>query len=210
MGDGHPALIGLLRAIASKDTGAVEHLLDNTPDLALASMTAGATREDPQTYRLGPINHYVYAGDTALHVAAAAHHLDFVQRLLSFGADVHARNRRAAQPLHYAADGRPDLPEWDPSGQKAVIEALAAAGADLNAKDKSGVAPLHRAVRTRCAPAVAALLEAGADPNLTNGSGSTPADLAHLATGRGGSGSATARQQREIIVDLLARYGAGS
>jgi ankyrin repeat protein len=47
-----------------------------------------------------------------------------------------------------------------------TIAHLIEAGADPNPTDKSGVTPLHRAVRTRCAAAVKALLEAGADPRL--------------------------------------------
>jgi ankyrin repeat protein len=88
--------------------------------------------------------------------------------LLELGADVGARNRRGAQPLHYAADGVPGSAAWDPRGQVAVIETLVVAGADTNAKDASGVTPLHRPVRTRCAAAVRTLLQAGADLNLRN------------------------------------------
>ena len=36
-------------------------------------LRVGASRQDPRPYFLIPIRHYVYAGDTALHVAAAAH-----------------------------------------------------------------------------------------------------------------------------------------
>lgn len=42
----------------------------------------------------------MYAGDTALHLAAAAHQPDLVRTLLQMGADVDAANRRGAQPLH--------------------------------------------------------------------------------------------------------------
>ncbi len=47
------------------------------------------------------------AGDTALHIAAAAYRTDLAQRLVAAGADVRARNRRGAEPLHYAATGAP-------------------------------------------------------------------------------------------------------
>jgi hypothetical protein len=80
---------------------------------------------------------------------------------------------------------------------------LAALGADPNAFDKNGTAPLHRAVRNRCAAAVEALLEVGADPRATNGKGSTAMQLAHWTTGRGGSGSSQARAQQAEIVRLL-------
>jgi hypothetical protein len=67
------------------------------------------------------------------------------------------------------------------------------------------VTPLHRAVRTRCAAAVRALLDGGADPLRANGNGSTPLKLATQTTGRGGSGSPAAKAQQEQIVQLLQR-----
>ena len=119
-----------------------------------------------------------------------------------------ARNRRGAEPLLYAADGGPSSVSWNPEAQAATIATLIAAGADPNAIDNSGVAALHRAVRTRCAAAVQALLEGGADARCKNKSGSTPMRLATLTTGRGGSGLAEAKLQQEEIVRLLKQYGA--
>ena len=60
-----------------------------------------------------------------------------------------------------------------------IIAELIRASADPNAVDKSGVAPLHRAVRNRCAAAVRALVDGGADPRAPNGNGSTPMLLAN-------------------------------
>jgi len=200
---GDAALMQVVRAIGAKDVGAATRLLRADPQLAVASVEVGATRQDAEPYLFKLINHYVYAGDTALHMAAAAHRPELVETLLELGADVAASNRRGAQPLHYAADGAPGSKGWDPEGQAAVITALIAAGADPDATDKSGVAPLHRAVRTRCAEAVRALLEAGADPNLKNRSGSSPMKLATQTTGRGGSGSPVAREQQAMIVEIL-------
>ena len=149
------------------------------------------------------IGHHVYAGDTPLHLAAAAHKPGLISKLLDQGADVHVRNRRGAEPLHYAVDGGPGSPRWDPAAQRESVALLLAAGADPNSVDKNGTSPLHRAVRNRCAEAVAALLEGGADPRLHNGSGSTPMDLTRWTTGRGGTGSATAKAHRDEIVRLL-------
>lgn len=42
------------------------------------------------------LHHQIYAGDTALHFAAAAHDPVTVGELLAGGADVSARNRRGA------------------------------------------------------------------------------------------------------------------
>ena len=74
--------------------------------------------------------------------------------------------------------------------------------------DKSGVAPLHRAVRSRSHPAVRALLDAGANLQQPNNSGSTPLHLAVQTTGKSGSGSDAARQQQEMIIRLLLERGA--
>jgi ankyrin repeat protein len=150
----------------------------------------------------------MYEGDTALHMAAAAYQTRIVEKLIAKGADVRARNRRGAEPLHYAVDGGPGLPAWNPSAQTKIIARLIRAGADPNAVDKSGVAPLHRAVRNRCAAAVSALIDGGADPRAPNRNGSTPVLLATQNTGRGGSGSAEAKAQQEKILRLLEQHGA--
>jgi ankyrin repeat protein len=150
----------------------------------------------------------VYVRDTVLHVAAAGYRADLARQLLRAGADVGAPNRRGAQPLHYAADGLPGSANWNPEAQVATVVCLIEAGADPNAVDKSGVAPLHRAVRTRCAAAVSALLDGGADAQLKNRRGSTPLQLARLNTGRGGSGSPEAKAQQQRIVQILEQRGA--
>lgn len=92
------------------------------------------------------------------------------------GADIRARNRRGAEPLHASMIGGPGSPTWNPPRQQSVILFLIAAGADPNAKAKGGITPLHSAVRNRCSAAVAVLLSAGADPTLTNDNGGGPAD----------------------------------
>jgi Ankyrin repeats (3 copies) len=148
-----PALTTLAQAIAAGDTQRALSLLAASPALGRVGFAAGATRQHAKAFYINTINHYVYGGDTALHVAAAAYCTEVVQKLIAMGADVRARNRRGAEPLHYAADGVPGSRAWNPDAQAASIACLIAAGADPNAVDKSGVAPLHRAVRTRCAAA---------------------------------------------------------
>jgi len=202
------ALMALLRAIASRDRRQVASMLRESPELARRAVIAGATRAVSTDYFFDEIAHYVYAGDTALHVAAAAYERDCADALVMRGANPGARNRRGAEPLHYAADGAPDGLHWNPEAQAATIAYLIGAGADANAPDKSGVAPLHRAVRTRCAAAVQALLAHGADPIRRNASGSTPLHLAVQTTGRGYSGSPAAREQQERIIALLLDHGA--
>jgi hypothetical protein len=196
-------LADLLQAIVDGDTTLAERLLAETPDLATAVSGAGATRRDASPHFFEAIVHYLYAGDTALHIAAAAYRPEIAGTLIGLGASVGAANRRGARPLHYAADGHPASPGWNPQTQAATIAVLLAAGADPNAADNSGTTPLHRAVRTRCAEAVRALLAGGADPLRDNGRGSTPVKLAGVTSGRGGSGSPLAKAQQAEILALL-------
>jgi ankyrin repeat protein len=204
----HARLHRFIRAIVAGDEDAAATLLAASPDLAMARVERGATRQDPSEWFLDEIGHYVYQGDSALHVAAAAHRPETVRLLLAAGADVGARNRRGAQPLHYAADGGPGSSRWNPEAQAETVTCLVDAGADPNGVDKGGVTPLHRAVRNRCAGAVKALLDGGADAVRPNASGSTPIQLATWTTGRGGSGSVAAKVQQEEIVQLLEQHGA--
>jgi Ankyrin repeats (many copies)/Ankyrin repeats (3 copies) len=196
-------LIELARAIAQGDEARALALLAGAPELALARLEHGATRQDAERYLLDEIRHYVYAGDTALHVAAASYDAGIVRELVNAGASVSAENRRGAQPLHYAVDGTPGSARWNPVAQADTVRCLLELGADPNAVDKNGTTPLHRAVRNRCASAVEALLDGGADVAATNRSGSTAAQLARMTTGRGGSGSAAAQAQQAEIVQLL-------
>jgi hypothetical protein len=196
-------LIALVRAIATDEKQVIATLLKADPSLAQQTLAAGATRTSAAEHYIEDVEHYLYEGDTALHAAAAAYRRDAALRLLAKGADVAARNRRGAQPLHYAADGGPTLRTWDPRAQAETVACLLEAGADPNAFDKSGVAPLHRAVRTRSTGAVRELLEGGADSRLKNRAGSTPLDLATMTTGRGGSGTPAAKREQETIIRLL-------
>jgi hypothetical protein len=201
-------LTDLVRAVVADDMATASGLLARSPALARACVTHGATRRNAKAYYRDQIAHYLYAGDTALHIAAAGYRYEIAQMLIAAGANVRARNRRGAEPLHYAADGMPGSPNWNPGAQVAIITCLIKAGADPNAIDNSGVTPLHRAVRTHCAAAVKALLDNGADVRRRNGSGSTPLLLATRNTGRGGTGSPESKAQQEEIVRLLQQSGA--
>jgi len=203
-----PALMALVRAIAAGDDLAASRLISGSPTLASATFAGGATRQAAKPFLLPEIGRYIYAGDTALHVAAAGYRHQIARRLIAAGADIRARNRLGGEPLHAAAVGRPGSRSWNPSAQAATIACLIEAGADPDAVDKIGVTALHRAVRTRCAAAVRALLEAGADVNCRNRNGSTPMGLATRNTGRGGTGLPEAKAQQQEIVRLLERYGA--
>ena len=206
MGD-DAALMTFVRTIAHGDRARGSRLLALDPGLAVARITVGATRQSAEDYYLGEIKHYLYRGDTALHIAAAAYEAGIVRELVNAGAATTAANRRGAEPLHYAVDGSPGSACWNPVAQRETVLCLVELGADPDAVDKNGTAPLHRAVRNRCALAVKALLEVGADVHATNGSGSTAIQLARWTTGRGGSGSPAAREQQEEILRLLSARG---
>jgi ankyrin repeat protein len=201
--NGTPDFLEFIHLVVAGDTEGVARRLKAAPGLAMMASPVGASRQEAPAFFFTAIAHYLYGGDTALHMAAAAFSRPIAELLMSHGADCRARNRRGAQPLHYAADGR-----RDPRAQADVIEFLISKGADPNAVDKTGVAPLHRAVRKRSLAAVRALLDGGADPRKPNKSGSTPLHLAVQNTGASGSGSDAAHEQQEEIIKLLLARGA--
>lgn len=198
----------LLSAIIEDDLSAVQKLLSVTPSMANCQLESGATRQNPTDFFVEKFGHYIYSGDTALHVSAMAYNAKVSELLIENGADVRAKNRRGAEPLHYACDGSPNRSTWNPDAQYLTVSKLIKFGACPNCMDKSGVAPIHRAVRSRCTGAVRALLEGGADVNLKNKSNSTPLRLATLTTGRSGSGSDKCKTECAEIIELLTRAGA--
>jgi len=188
----------ILTAILEDDRRRVKELLKADPRLATSLIS------EARLYQ-SKIVHWIYAGDTALHVAAAGYRLELVRLLLAAGADPNStKNHRQSGPLHYAADGYINGPDWDAKRQVQTIQCLLDAGAGINAQDKNGATPLHRAVRTRCAAAVKCLLKGGSDAKLKNKPGSTPFHLAVQNTGRGGTGAEVARAAlRQIILEFL-------
>jgi ankyrin repeat protein len=203
-----PLLAPLIRAILADKSTQIAELLAQSPGLVRQSLATGATRQNARDYFFADIGHYLYAGDTPLHAAAAGHRKSIAELLIKAGADVAARNRRGATPLHYAADCGPNRPRRNSSAQVETIVCLLDAGADPHAFDKSGVAPLHRAVRQRCAGAVDILLRKGAAVRLKNKNGSTPLHLAVQNTGKGGSGSPDAKKMQKQIIESLLKHGA--
>jgi ankyrin repeat protein len=65
--------------------------------------------------------------------------LDEVIRLVEEGADINAKSKDGATPLHLAAHKR----------RRDVAKMLIDKGADLNAKNKDGLTPLAYAIRVR-------------------------------------------------------------
>jgi len=197
MAGGSHDVAPLLVAIARRDRTTAMALLQAAPSLATEALAREDEFFDP------PSRLQAYYGHTALHAAAFTYDVHLARFLVEHGADVRARNRRGAEPLHAATMGSPGSPGWDPGAQRAIIVYLVGAGADPDARASGGVTPLHRAVRNRCSAAVEALLQMGADPSARNNHGSTPSDLAQWTTGRGGSGSAAARAEQHAILRML-------
>jgi hypothetical protein len=191
----------LFAAIIDDDRAKVKELLDHDPALTQQGVSE-------QSLYASEFTHWIYSGDTALHVAAAGYRVEIARMLLAAGANPSsAENRRCSQPLHYASDGYLDNPSWNAGRQVAMIRLLLKAGCSIDAQDKNGATLLHRAVRTRCAAAVQCLLDAGADPTIRNKPGSTPFHLAVQNTGRGGSGSEKARTAQPVIIHAFLERG---
>jgi ankyrin repeat protein len=188
----------ILKAILADDRARAKKLLETDSRLATALI------DTPRLYE-SKILHWIYVGDTALHLAAAGFRVEIIELLLAAGADPNSvQNHRRSGPLHYAADGYIRGSHWNPERQVEAIKTLLVAGAEINAQDKNGATPLHRAVRTRSAAAVKYLLERGGDAKLRNKPGSTPFHLAVQNTGHGGTGDDLAKAaQREIISTFL-------
>src|SRR5215470_4136864 len=143
----------IFEAVMEGDS-AISKLLSKSPDLALARAK--------HNYLVKSIPHWVYTGDTPLHLASAGLRIDSVRRLVEYGADVNAQNRRGATPLHYACDPRPKSGSvWNPEVQAALIRFLIRNGANIDQADKGGAVAIHRAVRARSSAAVRSLLENG-------------------------------------------------
>src|SRR5438309_778455 len=128
----------LLQAILDDDRPRVEELLRTDARIATRLIDEARLYESK-------IFHWIYVGDTALHLAAAGYRVEIVRQLLAAGADPNAaKNRRQSSPLHYAADGYITGPAWDAKRQVQTIGVLLDAGADVNAQDKNGAAHLNR------------------------------------------------------------------
>ena len=137
----------LLAAIVEDDRTRVKQLL--RADAALAT----GLIETAKLYGSG-IAHWIYVGDTALHLAAAGYRVEIVGLLLAAGADPNAAtNHRQSGPLHYAADGYINGPivlaynNVDALGK--FIDALRPGTA---AKNAGNLQQLDRATRTISTP----------------------------------------------------------
>lgn len=108
------------------------------------------------------------AGDTPLHIAAAAGQVAIMGTLLSYGADVLADNALGRSSLHSASL----------AGQVGATEILLDAGADLDGRDYKGRTPLHGAAQNGNEQLIHRLLDRGAYPLRRDSDGATPLAIA--------------------------------
>ncbi len=104
------AFLDFVRFVVNGDIDELSRRLAASPSLATEAAEVGAARQSAPDFFFAEIAHYLYAGDTALHMAAAAFRFPVAKLLVAHGADCGARNRRGAEPLHDAADAN----RWEP------------------------------------------------------------------------------------------------
>jgi len=105
---------------------------------------------------------------TPLHWAALKGHMDMVDMLLSFGADIDTTDDSLRTPLYLAALG----------SHAVAAKLLIDKGADISASDHVGQTALHQAASHHCDKIVRFLLAHGADVNVRDNNGKTPLSLA--------------------------------
>jgi len=110
-------------------------------------------------------------GFTALHLAVFAGQDETANVLIGQGADV---NVRSTGPIAQV----PPLGTAAFVGSVPLARLLLDAGADVNGRGAGGFTALHAAAQNGDADFARELLARGADPDLSNEAGATPADLA--------------------------------
>jgi len=120
---------------------------------------------DPEKLQNHPLT-----GDYPLHVAAAGGHVAAVKEIVTWEADLEAKNRIGSTPLHRAVS----------FGQVEVVEFLLSQGASIDARNKIGNTPLHCATSCGHLEIAKLLLDANATAHLRtpNSLGFTPLSLA--------------------------------
>jgi ankyrin repeat protein len=167
--------VSLLRsAIYLRQTAMRDLLLPYFPEPDIFDTAClGDTLRIDELFTQDPSLLAAYSGDgwTPLHLAAAFGGGQAVERLLHYGADVHARSHNvlASQPLHACVAMR---------GGTDALQVLLNAGAEVNATQHGGLTALHLAAAHGDAEAVRMLLAHGAAKAARSEAGSLPAEEA--------------------------------
>jgi hypothetical protein len=111
------------------------------------------------------------ANETPIHVAARCGNTDMIRELVAAGADIEARTQNKWTPLWVASHCK----MWEEGKRKSdtieAITVLVELGADLEGRAENGDTPLMEAVLSGFVKGVQTLCEAGADVNITDGTG---------------------------------------
>ncbi|XP_055613613.1 E3 ubiquitin-protein ligase mind-bomb [Uranotaenia lowii] len=151
----------LVKAAANGDVAKVEELLSGANNQNVASSSSGG-QDSSQVVKVD-VNG-VFAGHTALQAASQNGHLEVIQVLLRYKADVEIEDKDGDRAVHHAAFG----------DEPGVMGLLAEAGADLNARNKRRQTALHIAVNKGHFNVVKTLLELSCHPSLQDSEGDTP------------------------------------
>ena len=138
----------------------------------------------------------VHDGRKRILLHCAAHFADpaVAQKLIEYGADIHAQDVDGEVPLHYASHSEQQRGRLK---QPDVARVLLKHGADVNARSKDGSTPLHLASRDGMLEVARVLLEHGANVEAKDDRGRTPLQIA-------------SDSQREEMMKLMLEYGANS
>ena len=109
-------------------------------------------------------------GWTLLRYASNVGNINFVNYLLSKGANPNIQDNNGWTPLHEAV-----------YYNKAIVEALLQAGANPNIQNRDGWTSLHCACETGNGEIIKDLLNNNADTQIKNKNGKTPKDVAQFA-----------------------------
>lgn len=114
-----------------------------------------------------------------LHSAARSLSLATVQKLISEGLDIRAKDKNKETPVEICITGQPPLKAVarmteSCSKQFEIITEFMKAGLDINEQLKQGKTMLHLAVQERRWPLVTMLMKSGANPNQTDENGVLP------------------------------------
>ena len=135
-----------------------------------------SSRGEAETVQLFPEHmtdaHVWFPPALYLICALSKRHYETAQHLISYGADVHARDQCQSTPLHLASS----------KGNAQTVKLLIDNGANVRARDQSQSTPLHFALFGGNEETVPPLIEHGADVNARNQDQSTPLHLASLWT----------------------------